>query len=139
MGWFTDLIKDVPVSAVVKERLALAEDRFRAIEEENKKLKRRIAALEEENKGLRAQSPASQQPQEPEEIEIKIMTLLSKIGQGTIRDVAQTLQISITKAEYHISEMEEAELLHGSYSYVDEATFSLAQKGRVFLVKNDLV
>ncbi len=57
MGWFTDLIKDVPVSAVVKERLALAEDRFRKIEEENKELKQQITKLSQENQTLKAAQP----------------------------------------------------------------------------------
>jgi predicted HTH transcriptional regulator len=139
MGWLTDLIKEYPAIFVAKESLALVEDRFIKIEEENKELKRRIAMLEAENKALYARVPVPQQPHEPEEIEIKIMTFLSKTEQGTIRDVAKILQISETKADYHLSQMEEAELLHGSYSYIDETTFSLAQKGRAFLVKKGLV
>jgi len=38
MGWLADLLKDIPVSAVLKERIALAEDKIKNLEECNEKL-----------------------------------------------------------------------------------------------------
>jgi hypothetical protein len=39
LSWITDLLKDVPLSAVSQERVALAEDRLRALQQEHDRLK----------------------------------------------------------------------------------------------------
>ena len=43
MGWITDSVKDLvqglPVASVLRERLALADDKYKALEAENRKLK----------------------------------------------------------------------------------------------------
>src|SRR5215470_17359066 len=53
MSWWTDLLQDIPLTAVLKERLALAEQKFKDMEAENKKLKEQAAALREENDALK--------------------------------------------------------------------------------------
>ena len=44
MAWVADLLQGVPLSSVLKERVALAEDRARAIEEENRQLRDEVTA-----------------------------------------------------------------------------------------------
>jgi hypothetical protein len=53
MGWLTDLVQGVPVNAVLRERLALAEQRFKDLESENAKLKGQLAALTAEHEVLK--------------------------------------------------------------------------------------
>ena len=52
MGWIFDLLKDIPLTPILKERLALAEDRVKNLEEENKKLKDENKILSNTNKEL---------------------------------------------------------------------------------------
>lgn len=52
MSWFTDLLQGIPVNAVLKERLALAEQKFKDLESENKTLKEQVAQLQQANKSL---------------------------------------------------------------------------------------
>jgi folylpolyglutamate synthase/dihydropteroate synthase len=137
MGWFTDLMKDIPI--LIKERLELADERFRQLEDENKELHKRIAALEDENAQLHMQLPSPQQSQQLEEIEITIMALLSKGDELTIDEVAMRLQLHKTQVEHYIARMEEGELLDGNYYMDGPTTFYLAKKGKELLVENGLI
>ncbi len=53
MGWLTDSLKAIPVSALLGEWLALAEQKFKDIQSENAKLKEQVAALTVENESLK--------------------------------------------------------------------------------------
>jgi hypothetical protein len=59
MGWLMDSVKDVlqgiPAASVLRERLLLAEDRFKDLEAENKKLQEQLAVLTRENDSLKRQ------------------------------------------------------------------------------------
>jgi|SRR5579871_1868481 len=56
MGVIFDLLKDIPVSAALKERLALADDRFAALKSENDKLIAQNEILVAENAVLASQN-----------------------------------------------------------------------------------
>ena len=52
MGTIQDLLQEVPLSAVLKERVALAEQKYEIVMRENADLKQHIHALEEDNTAL---------------------------------------------------------------------------------------
>jgi hypothetical protein len=54
MGALQDLLQEVPLSAVLKERVALAEQKYEGAITEIADLRQRLPALEEENTALRA-------------------------------------------------------------------------------------
>jgi hypothetical protein len=45
MGWLQDLLQEVPLSSVLKERVALAEDRFESAKRGGPVFRNRMAAL----------------------------------------------------------------------------------------------
>jgi hypothetical protein len=55
MGLLQDLLKEVPLSSVLRERVALAEEKYEHASREVKTYKQRIAALERKNETLRVQ------------------------------------------------------------------------------------
>jgi cell division protein FtsB len=55
MGTIQDLLTEVPLSAVLKERVALADQRYERAKEEIEEQKKRIAVLEREIETLRDQ------------------------------------------------------------------------------------
>ena len=57
MGWLQDLLQQVPLSAVMKERIALVEQKYQGAIQEVEYLKKWVAALDRENADLRAQIP----------------------------------------------------------------------------------
>jgi hypothetical protein len=54
MGIIMDILKDIPLSAVLRERLADQEAKMAVLETENAALKAKVAILEAENVHLRA-------------------------------------------------------------------------------------
>ena len=57
MGAIADLLKEIPLSAVLRERVKLVEQKYELLEGENSVLKDRVAKLEQENAELRARMP----------------------------------------------------------------------------------
>lgn len=55
MSWLSDILQGVPLNAVLRERMALAEQKLKEIEQKKKKLEERTAALEAENADLKQQ------------------------------------------------------------------------------------
>lgn len=48
MGYITDLLKDIPLSSVLKERLAIAEDKIETLESENSNFKELVFEKDQE-------------------------------------------------------------------------------------------
>jgi hypothetical protein len=53
MGWLSELLQGIPLNAVLKERVALAEQKFKDTEAENKQLKEKVATLTTEIEELK--------------------------------------------------------------------------------------
>lgn len=53
MSWWSEMMQGIPLNAVLKERLALAEQKFKDIEAENSTLKEKASALTTENEALK--------------------------------------------------------------------------------------
>ncbi len=69
MGFFSDIMQSIPVNAVLRERITLAENKIKDLETENKKLKDQVAVLTTENEELKkkvAAFEATKQREEPE-------------------------------------------------------------------------
>ena len=64
MGWLTELIKDVPTVAVARERMALAEDKFRTLETENLQLRDQLQRVTAQCTELREKLEASSREEE---------------------------------------------------------------------------
>jgi hypothetical protein len=52
MGWLDDVLQGIPLNSVLRERISLAEEKFRSLELENEKLKQQNAVLTAENISL---------------------------------------------------------------------------------------
>ena len=67
MGAILDLLKDIPLSAVIKERLAQAEAKITTLDRENSVMKAQIDVLQTENRNLKAKlnQPDAQKPGDP--------------------------------------------------------------------------
>ena len=143
MGWITDLVKEYPALAVAKERLALAQEKYDAISNENEQLKAKIQELEGENKQLKTRLDEVEPRGKGEltEIEIDIFKLFASAGRDlTAGAVASHLGLSQTKAEYYLSKLCDDEYL--GFPLVmggGETEYYLQQKAREYLVKHDLV
>ena len=143
MGLITDLIKEYPALSVAKERLALAQEKYDALSMENEKLKAKVKYLEQENKQLKTKLDeiVPHGEENLSEIEINILKLFGIAGHDLVIDaVASRLGLSQTKTEYYLSKLCDEEYL--GFPLImggGETEYYLQQKGREYLVKNDLI
>ena len=137
MGWLSDILKDYPALSVAKERLALAEERFKHIEEENDKLKKKVTELEKRNEQLSALAPKAESGS-LEPIEVEILKILATSEEMPAAAFSQRTDVSETKAEYYAEKLADAEYVYQTYIVNNPVLYSLDQKGREYLVRNDL-
>jgi response regulator of citrate/malate metabolism len=134
MGILTDILKELPLSAVLRERLQELEKRYDRLEEENRKLK-------DENCELKKKLHDVTGVDKLDEIEEKILVFLSSSNQElTAQMIASDLGLNLTRVEYYLRKMWEAKLVFSNdYSTGRPSEYYLAQKGREYLVKNNLL
>jgi hypothetical protein len=107
MGTLRNLLTEVPLSAVLKERVALAVQRYERAQEENETYKRRIAQLEREVEPLRAQIP-SDSPDALDSDAERALVHLFRATETDARDVgymARTLGIEYGVLRYHLDQL----------------------------------
>lgn len=142
MGILSDLerlITEHASASVLKERIALAEDKYAALERKVKELTEENSKLQSENAELAKRVPAEKATPAVDELGDKVLAFLSQQPEVPISHIARALGISKELAEFHIEELENANLISGSYSAMARPTYSLAQEGRRHLIKNGML
>jgi DNA-binding transcriptional ArsR family regulator len=141
MGWIEDLLKEVPLSAVLKERVELADQKYEAAMRENEALKRRLTNLEKENAELRARLPHGQ---EIGDDTVRVLVHLFKTHEMDDQDVgamARALTMERGVLQYHLDRLDEAKLAECTGgNYVDGHVYwALTPEGRRYAVERKLI
>ena len=140
MGWIHDLLQEVPLSAVLQERVALAEQKFDQAVEEAQGLRKTVADLEQEITELRARLPAEPAGELSDDTG-RVLVYLFR-GQYDDRDVghlAQYLKIERGVAEYHLEQLDERGLAECTISDYLHVYWALTPEGRRYVVDNGLI
>jgi hypothetical protein len=145
------LLNEHGSATILKERIALANDKYSMLENklfeaelrirklefekqsfelDNFKLKGRVAKLEEQL--------VEHHEQRLEEVKEKILLFLANNPEATKHQLAHGLGIGSEVAELHIEELESKQIIYGLYSMISDATYSLDQEGRSYLIKHGL-
>jgi hypothetical protein len=143
MGWLEDLLKEVPLSAVLKERIQLAEDKFAHAAKENELLRQQISALEKENGELRAKTPQRTGPSLSNDTKQVLIHLFraTELDDRDVGAMSHALDVELGLLKYHhLDRLDEAKLAKvGSGNYVTEQIFwMLTPAGRQYVVENNL-
>lgn len=142
MGTIQELLQEVPLSAVLKERVALAEQKYEGAMRENAELKQRLRVLEDENSSLRAVIPKNEQSNLGDDT-VKVLVHLFGAEEDA-RDVGITaamLRMEKGVAKFHLDELENAgmaECIGGNYN-TGHVYWALTPAGRKYAVKNKLI
>ena len=155
MGSLKDLIQEVPLSIVMKERLEFWEDKHEHVVEENKRLQERIAGLEKdvaalkgENAQLREKLEVPQEPQQTRDVTLGeettrvLIALFKCIGRNGMHCqlIAAALGMDPGVAQYHLDRLHEANMASGHGNYVDHRVYwSIRSEGRRYVVENKLI
>ena len=146
------LINEHGSAVILKERIALANDKYSALEKKFSEAELHIKELESEKQGFELdnfklkekvanleEQIAERHGQRLEEVKEKILLFLSNSPEATIHQLAHQLGIGPEVAAFHIEEMESKEIVYGSHSTMTDATYSLDQEGRGYLIKHGLI
>lgn len=157
------LINEHGSATILKERIALANDKFSALEKEfaaSKQqvtdLKTRVTELETENQSfkldneklrqeIQRRNDESEKEKEKshgnslEEIKVKILIYMANYEETYVGSVASALGIGLQTAQFHMEELVDANMINMSCYFGGESTWYLAQDGRKYLVRSNLI
>lgn len=136
------LITEHGSAAILKERIALANDKYSALETKVKELNEENARLRAEVAELRVRQPAQQAARAQaniDELSERVLVLLSKQPDITLNHIARQLNIGEELAALHVEDLEASGLVYGSHSMMQASTYSLDQEGRRLLARKGLL
>ncbi|MET4601084.1 DNA-binding MarR family transcriptional regulator [Bradyrhizobium sp. JR4.1] len=143
MGWLQDLLQEVPLSGVMRERVKLAEERYAAASEQVEILKQRVALLEKENAELRSQAPPQIQSNLKGDTARVLVQLFraDDIDDRDTRVIARALGMELSVLKYHLDRLDQAGLAQvGSANYVSGAVYwLLTPAGRQKVVEENMI
>lgn len=151
MAWIVDLLKDVPLSAVLKERLEFEEARHQAtldenaaLLDENATLSQKVAALESELSQLREKNPEDSTSGLNDDARRILVYLFENYGNRAncaVRPMCRNFEINEGMLEYHLDDLAASGLAQCTGSnYRDGNVFwGITEQGRRFVVQNQMV
>jgi DNA-binding MarR family transcriptional regulator len=154
MGFITDLLKDVPLSAVIREKLidaekkvSVLEQKIQSLELENQNLKISLEEKDKEidrfNKIIEAANQ-NKSVEELDETEKQILKFFyEKDKKVTPEEIAQSFSIEIGKVKYHLNNLEKIEYieLSGIVRYdlrKPPDKYVITELGRAYIIENNL-
>jgi DNA-binding MarR family transcriptional regulator len=141
MGWIEDLLKEVPLSAVLRERIALEGQKYEGAIREVDALKKKVAALERENAELRDQIPQRKETSLSEDTARVLVQIFKArdIDERAVGNIAGALNMDPGVLEYHLDRLDEAGLALLTSSDEEHTYWGLTPKGRRHVVERKLI
>ena len=149
MSWITDFLKEIPLSAVLKEKIGIIEDKYAAMETQNsilegdlRKAYAQITQLQHENQRLldRIEKVTHKEVEDAELKLLKLIADLSEQSETWESVVKPESGLSNARFEYHVHNLEEAGYVSSNVSHRDYGSlYSLTQMGRRFLISKDML
>jgi predicted nuclease with TOPRIM domain len=142
MGWLTDILKEIPISAVLKEKLVAAEAKHSEVEDENARLKDDLRHAREQVRTLEKRIAALTDADDLPAVEIEILKLLADHRELKKQDLVRKFQIHPQRLRYHFERLSgEGYISHTETRVstgVDDSYF-LEHKGREYLSRKNLI
>ena len=147
MSWIADLLKDIPLSVVLKEKISLIELKFEECEKksallqtENEKLKVTLLEAQKENEILKTQLRIDAESENLDENALQIIRLLSqKDGRQNLWELEEEIQLSKLQLQHSLDFLEQHSFLESRFvGYTKPTTYELTQKGRKYALEKGL-
>ena len=150
---FEKLINEHGSAAILKERIALANDKYAALERKLSDSESRVKKLETEQQGIEQenlklkekvrnleQQINESQGKRLEQVREKLLTMLSSVQETTSGRIAATLEIGDQLATFHLEELGKMRFVSATrFANGQPTIWKLAQDGRGYLLKNGLL
>jgi regulator of replication initiation timing len=146
---FEKLINEHGSATILKERIALANDKYSALEKELSTFKAREAELAAENQSLKLDNEKFRQEIQRRDDEcekkkshktpldgpkVKILEYLSEYDASTTDEVAVGLNIKLQLVKYHLEELYKSHMVDQEHNPLGSNWWSLKQAGRKYLI-----
>ena len=149
---FEKLINEHGSAAILKERIALAEDKYAALEQKLSECEAAKIKSHAENEALRLDlEKATVEIQNLkkltekvhgsrlEEIREKILVLLSQHEELEAEQISRLLNIGVQLAKFHLEELLKSEMVKDYWAIDSPVYYGLIQGGRAYLVSHGLL
>lgn len=141
MSLLGDILKEVPLSLVLREKIA-------ALEMQNAELKTEIAILKDdlrqakqENHRLKNEIQEFTHPVDLDEAKTQLLVMLAERSRLTLYEFLHFLEIERVHLEYHLQELirQHYVVQRRGPSFPHLPNYLLTQKGREYLIEKNLV
>jgi len=141
MAFIHDLLDQAPTPAVLRERVALADQKHEAALREVEQLKRRVEALERENAELRAQIPQAKEAALSNDTKRVLVHLFKAQAQQDVGAITAGLGMEQGLLQYHLDCLLKYGLADVTgLNYLQGRTFwALTPEGRRPVVEGKLI
>jgi len=141
MGWLGDLLKEIPLSVIQQQKIAHMEAEYADMKAEKASLKDDLRQANAEIAKLKKQvEQLAHDVSNLDDVETRI---LSALADSEIDPVPSSLifilDLHRERFNYAIERLIELDFVHKSPLWEDEPSYSLAQKGRGYLIRNNLI
>lgn len=138
MGWLTDLFKDVPLSAELREKLADVEAENDAVKTDNVILKDDLRQAKAQILKLEKKLDTYSHDPELDETDIGILKEVAVTSEPPASYLAKKLSIDLGALDFRLEQLTETDYL-SAWSIGGIERYSLRPKGREYLIKHNLV
>jgi|SRR5690348_5478159 len=138
MGLLTDILKEIPQAAVLKEKIAGIEAKYAAAETENAILKDDLREAKAEIAKLKKQVEELTHTDDLNDAEIMILESISQHQDVNIISVAKNFEIDRGRVEYHIQRLIELKYVDFK-GFAFDGIYLIQQKGREALMDRGLI
>ena len=145
MGWIIDLLKDVPLSTVIKEKLVGVEQQNKNLQASLDKATEEIKRLNQIINGTKAKKDDAEKHYEA--VTNKILNLFfDACRELSVNHVAATLSLDVNTARYHFDLLTKDKLIIQSTAAVESSwagvsspnMYDLTPLGRKYIIENKL-
>jgi DNA-binding transcriptional ArsR family regulator len=140
MGGIQDLLQEVPLAAVLRERVALADQKYEAALKQVEELKQRVSDLERENAALRSRIPRDGEAPLSKATERVLVHMFNapEVDDRGVAAMAKALGMERNVLQYHLDRLNEAGMAHATASDASDIYWALEPKGRQHVVERNL-
>lgn len=134
MGWIADLLKEIPLSAILKEKIATIEADYAAVKTENAILKDDLRQARRETAKIKRRLGELSRKEEIGETESRILTLMTKqlVSHNELTD---DLKISDERLQFYLRRLLDGEYIKVAFETTSgKRRFALDQRGREHLI-----
>jgi len=142
MSLLTDILKEIPISAILKEKITDIEAKYAAVDTENAILKDDLRHARDEIAELKNRIEAlTHKEQDLEDFEIDILLHVAQchISNATAEFMALGFEGSKPRLEYHLQKLWLADYLQSPYIDDHGAHYQPSPKGLELLVKKSRI